>query len=126
MEDLDSTGEVAYIADSDHFEIYNCDEAVWVEFYYNIEPSSHFTLCALCPNSFNPSTVISFELRDAGFVELAVYDVNGREVVLLEDGYLDAGRYEVTFNASDLPSGVYFARMTAGEFTGVIKTILLK
>ena len=78
------------------------------------------------PNPFNPSTVLSFELRDAGFVELAVYDISGREVAALVEGFHPAGAYEVVFNASNLPSGVYFARLTAGDYSQTQKILLAK
>ena len=85
-----------------------------------------FTLHTAYPNPFNPSTAISFELRAASLVELIVYDVMGREVALLEDGYLNAGRHEVTFNGSELASGVYFACLTTGNFQQTQKLLLIK
>jgi len=77
-----------------------------------------FSLTAY-PNPFNPSTVISFELRAASFVELAVYNIQGREVSIVVNEYLSAGAHSVIFNAADLPSGVYLYRLTAeGKETG--------
>lgn len=64
------------------------------------------------PNPFNPSTVISFQLSVNSHVTLKVFDVNGREVAILFDGEASAGNHAVTFNASHLPSGVYFYRFT--------------
>ncbi|MBL7191406.1 right-handed parallel beta-helix repeat-containing protein, partial [bacterium] len=58
------------------------------------------------PNPFNPSTVISFELRAASFVNLIVYDVQGREVQSLVTGHLSLGYHEVVFDGSDLSSGI--------------------
>ena len=78
------------------------------------------------PNPFNPETRISFSLPEASEVSLVVYDVQGREVATLVNGWQPAGMHEVTFNASDLTSGVYFARLTAGEFQGIKKLLLLK
>ena len=78
------------------------------------------------PNPFNATTAISFELRDAGFVTLAVYDIAGREAAVLVDGYLPAGYHQAVFEAGDLASGVYFARLTAGDFVQTRKMLLLK
>ncbi|TKJ37941.1 hypothetical protein CEE37_13330 [candidate division LCP-89 bacterium B3_LCP] len=78
------------------------------------------------PNPFNPATVISYKLPDASRVHLSVYDVNGRLVADLINGWRDAGAHQVTFDGSDLPSGVYFAKLQAGDFNHTQKIILLK
>ena len=85
-----------------------------------------FALHGSFPNPFNPATIISFELRDAGFVELVVYDIQGREVAKLIDGWTSAGVYQMTFDASTLSSGIYFARMMAGDFQQTQKIMLIK
>jgi hypothetical protein len=61
-----------------------------------------------------------------GVVRLAMYDVMGREVEMLVNERQSAGTYEATFNASRLPSGVYFARLETGSYNHVIKMLLLK
>ncbi|MBU1651230.1 S8 family peptidase, partial [bacterium] len=78
------------------------------------------------PNPFNPTTEFSYELRVASSVSLTVYDIQGREVVSLVDGYRNAGLHEVTFDASQLASGVYiYSLMTdVASLTG--KMVLLK
>lgn len=78
------------------------------------------------PNPFNPSTHIGFTLRQAGKVKLAVYDVLGREVAVLVNRGLSAGRHEVTFRSDDLPSGVYFYKLSSGESSRVRKMVVLK
>ncbi|RJP78105.1 MAG: T9SS C-terminal target domain-containing protein [Candidatus Zixiibacteriota bacterium] len=78
------------------------------------------------PNPFNPSAALGYRLPASGRVTLRVYDTAGREVRTLVNGWQDAGVHEVTFDASGLPSGIYFARLTAGGFTQVQKLILLK
>jgi hypothetical protein len=57
---------------------------------------------------------------------LKVYDILGREVSTLFDEFKPAGRYEVEFSARDLPSGVYFYQLKAGEFVGTKKMLLLR
>ena len=90
-----------------------------------IHPSS-FILHPCFPNPFNPSTVISFEMRDAGFVNLTVYDVQGREVAKLMNGQMPAGSHQVVFDGSNLPSGIYFAKLRAGDYSQTQKIMLMK
>jgi hypothetical protein len=78
------------------------------------------------PNPFNPTTVINYQLPQAGFVTLKVYDAIGSEVATLVNNIQDAGIYNVTFNASKLNSGVYFYTLKAGEFVATKKLLLLK
>ncbi len=78
------------------------------------------------PNPFNPSTTIPFTLKTRCVVTLRVFDSLGREVATIAQGSLDAGRHTVTFDASTLPSGVYFYRLEAGPFSGLRKATLLK
>ena len=91
-----------------------------------VEIQSDYALMNLYPNPFNPSTVLSFELRAASFVKLAVYDIQGREVARLADGWHPAGIYERTWNASEMSSGVYFARLNANGVSQVRKLLLVK
>jgi hypothetical protein len=78
------------------------------------------------PNPFNPTTVISFSIPKQSDVLLKVYDVLGREVASLLDESKFAGHYNVTFDASSLPSGVYFYWLRAGEFVQVKKMLLMR
>jgi uncharacterized delta-60 repeat protein len=78
------------------------------------------------PNPFNLSTAISFRLQAASHVSLRVYDTAGRLVSTLVDGWREAGTHEVTFDGSDRPSGLYFAKLTAGDFSQVQKMVLMK
>lgn len=78
------------------------------------------------PNPFNPVTTISFSLPEASFVNLEVYDILGRNTVLLINEILEAGEHSFEFNAGSLPSGIYYYKITAGEFTKTNKMILLK
>jgi hypothetical protein len=83
-------------------------------------------LTAVQPNPFNPITAISYELRAASYVSLRVYDTTGRLVATLVDGTESTGVHSVHFDGSHLASGIYLARLQAGEFTAVQKLVLLK
>ncbi len=78
------------------------------------------------PNPFNPTTRIAFAIPKAGFVSLKMYDVLGREVATLVDETKQPGECSVTWDASGMPSGVYFYRLQAGPFAETKKLILLK
>lgn len=78
------------------------------------------------PNPFNPTTTISFSVPLSGQVRLAVYDVLGRKVADLVNEYKDAGSYHVSFNGENLPSGLYFYRMNAGNLAHTGRMMLLK
>ncbi len=78
------------------------------------------------PNPFNPSTTIDYDLPQSGHAAITVYDALGRQVQKLVDQQIEAGHYQVTFDASRLPSGIYFYRLQSGAFTRVNKMILIK
>jgi photosystem II stability/assembly factor-like uncharacterized protein len=78
------------------------------------------------PNPFNPGTTIEFTLPHAGFVTLKVYNVAGQEVATLLEGNHAAGIIKTTWDASGLPSGAYFYRLTAGEYVQTKKAVLMK
>jgi hypothetical protein len=78
------------------------------------------------PNPFNPTTRLSFYLPKDGYVTLNVYNVLGIEVASLFEGRMSVGMHSLTWDAQDIPSGVYIYRLTAGSFTAVKKMILMK
>jgi hypothetical protein len=78
------------------------------------------------PNPFNPSTIIEYSLPVHGFVTLQVYDVLGKKVKTLVETEQSQGRYSVEFNGREMPSGVYFYRLKAGDFTAAKKLLLMK
>jgi hypothetical protein len=78
------------------------------------------------PNPFNPTTTISYKLQASSHVSLKVYDTSGRLVATLADGWCEAGRHEVKFDGSDLPSGIYIYRMTAQDFNVSGKMVMVK
>jgi hypothetical protein len=88
-----------------------------------------FALYQNCPNPFNPLTIISFDLPQASQVNLNVYNILGQKVSGLVDDYLDAGHYDIEWNASkhsDLSSGVYFYMIRAGDYEESRKMMLIK
>jgi ligand-binding sensor domain-containing protein len=85
-----------------------------------------FVLHQNYPNPFNPTTVISYHLPVLSDVKLAVYDLLGREVAVLVNEKMDAGVHEVRFEASALPSGMFFYRLNAGDFVQTKRLVVLK
>ncbi len=108
-------------------------DVIWEE---DVDTPGREQLPSLCelqpnyPNPFNPATMIPYQLSQAGWVRLEVFDLLGRQVALLVDAWQPAGFYEVRFDAQDseqeLPAGIYFYRLTAGENTSVRKMTLMK
>jgi len=92
----------------------------------DVKGPSHFALGQNYPNPFNPSTQIEFRIPETGNVKLAVYNLVGEEVALLVNGQVEAGVHEVTFNASNLPSGAYFYKLQSGSKVEVKKMLLTK
>lgn len=78
------------------------------------------------PNPFNPATSISYSIPQNAFVSLKVYDVIGNEVAILVNTLQESGKHEVNFNASNLSSGIYFYKLTAGNSTQINKMLLVK
>src|SRR4030095_5981602 len=78
------------------------------------------------PNPFNPVTTISFSLPVSSFAGLKIYDVLGRQVESLVNQQLNAGEYKYVFDASELPSGIYFYTLKTNEFTQTRKMVLVK
>ena len=89
------------------------------------QPTS-YGLSKAYPNPFNPATSFEFTLEVDGMVELAVYDINGRMVAELANGYMSAGTYPVVWNANELSSGVYMVSMIAGDYSTLQKVMLIK
>ncbi len=85
-----------------------------------------FSLSQNYPNPFNPSTNIQYSIPEQSFVELKVFDVLGNEVATLVNKEQTAGVYRADFSGNSLASGLYIARITAGNFSNTIKMTLLK
>ncbi|MBU1113936.1 MAG: T9SS type A sorting domain-containing protein, partial [Bacteroidetes bacterium] len=78
------------------------------------------------PNPFNPSTTISFALPKTGFVTLKVYNAIGEEVAELVNREMNAGIQSINFDATNFSSGIYFYRISAGNFIETKKMVLMK
>ncbi|UCD38810.1 MAG: T9SS type A sorting domain-containing protein, partial [Fidelibacterota bacterium] len=83
------------------------------------------------PNPFNPSTSLAFDLPEAAAVQFIVYDMLGREVARLVDGYIESGTHHATWNGRtasgrEVPTGIYIARLVTPEYSKSIKMVMLK
>jgi predicted outer membrane repeat protein len=85
-----------------------------------------FKLNAPSPNPFNPTTTLSFSIPEAGQVQLKVYNLQGRQVATLVDGFRSEGVHEITFDGRGLASGVYIYTLTAGQAAASGRITLLK
>jgi hypothetical protein len=91
----------------------------------NIYPET-YSLYQNYPNPFNPQTTIIFDISKLSSVKLVVYDTKGSEVQVLAETMFHRGQYTVNFDASGLPSGVYFYQLRADDFIDTKKMILVK
>jgi hypothetical protein len=85
-----------------------------------------YSLSQNYPNPFNPATIIKFELPKGTFVNISVYDIAGKEIIKLVNKKVSAGSYEVKFDGSTLPSGVYYYKITTDGFSETKKMVLMK
>jgi hypothetical protein len=136
---LESYGIISFAASSDKVFAGTIGSSVWrrnlsdIIGIHNIssEIPDKYSLMQNYPNPFNPSTTIRFQIKDSRFVKLSVYDAIGKEVAILVNEILQAGLYEIPFSINqfsnnNISSGVYYYRLTAGDFTEVKKMVLIK
>lgn len=109
----------------DYLFIFDNNPSIGINVISNEVPND-FVLEQNYPNPFNPTTNIQFEIPKASLVKLAVYDVTGKEIAVLNNSELKPGKYEAVWNANNLPSGVYFYKLTTADFTLSKKMILAK
>lgn len=107
------------------FAIYELDYVVSVDNEISGIPNG-YSLNQNYPNPFNPETIISFSLPFKQQVEIEIYNILGEKVGKLVNKMFEAGLHEVSFNASQISSGVYFYRMKAGDFVSVNKMMVIK
>jgi hypothetical protein len=126
-------GHIRPIWTGSSFSIYT---AIVDTFTIGIQPISseipqRFVLYQNYPNPFNPSTKIKFQIKESGFITLKVYNVLGKEILVLVNEKLQAGTYEIPFSINQcsdnqIPSGIYFYRLETGKFSETKKMIMIK
>lgn len=87
---------------------------------------SEYKLFQNYPNPFNPTTNIKYQITKSKLVVLKIYDILGKEIAVLINEKQEPGVYEVTFDASKLPSGIYFCKLISGDFSDTKRMIILK
>ena len=103
----------------------NCDET-GVDNYLDKTLVTELRLISAYPNPFNPETTLSFTLPEVTDISLIIYDITGREISRLADGFHQAGIHTAIFNGNSLSSGIYFARLQAGNMSDMRKLVLMK
>ncbi|HEX2787393.1 MAG TPA: T9SS type A sorting domain-containing protein [Ignavibacteria bacterium] len=129
-------GNGSYTGTSASFTLSNLSNAVNQIVYYDTintgissigsEIPNVYKLYQNYPNPFNPTTNIKFDIPQQGFVTLKIYDMLGKEVALLSNQVLQAGRYEANWNASGMPSGVYFYKLVTPAYSEIKRMVLIK
>jgi serine protease len=104
----------------------NCYASIMTDIDYKPEIPAGYQLLQNYPNPFNSSTKISYELSRTGEVTIDIFDILGRKVGTLINQVQPAGKYNLIWNASGLPSGIYFARLQSGDQVACDKMIFLK
>jgi len=97
-----------------------------VEGNENQAVTSSFLLEQNYPNPFNPNTIIKFSIQQSSDVIIKIFDILGNEITVLVNEEKSAGSYEVDFDATSLPSGIYFYQLLAGNFVETKKMVLLR
>lgn len=92
----------------------------------NVQIPKEFALLQNYPNPFNPATSIKFDVPVSSVVQLAVYDMTGRELALLVNEKLEPGTYNYSWNASQFASGIYFYRLKTDSYVHTKKMVLIK
>jgi hypothetical protein len=112
-----------------NFDIYevgfNTTGLIAIENNGTINPRE-YSLSQNYPNPFNPVTLINYQLPKSSEVNLSIFDALGQKVDVLVNGSQSAGNHNITWNAINFPSGVYFYRLEAGSFVSNKKMILIK
>jgi len=107
----------------DNYKLVRIDTTVGV---HNFSVPTEYILYQNYPNHFNPTTTIEYQIPQLSFVTLTVYDILGIEITTLVNEEKSIGSYEVEFNATEIPSGVYFYQLRTGSFVETKKMVLMK
>jgi photosystem II stability/assembly factor-like uncharacterized protein len=122
---LESNQNIVYAVGENGIMLKTTNGGVSVQNISSEIPSS-YSLQQNYPNPFNPTTNLKFQVKSSNVVKLVVFDILGKEVATLVNEKLAPGTYEATFDGSNLTSGVYFYRLTAGDFSETKKMIMIK
>jgi hypothetical protein len=119
-----------------HIAYWNADAEKWMPFELNNSDTSipvppgetplYSHLYQNYPNPFNPITQINYDLSGSSTVRLEVYNISGQRIIRLDEGFKESGSYQVTFDGSDLASGIYLYRLITDKETLTRKMLLLK
>ena len=114
---------------SGDLKIKSCSVVDWelnkIEVEITVIPDQ-FSLKPANPNPFNPVTTINYAIPHDAYVVIKAFDVRGKEIAELVNGKIEEGNHEVVWDASKMSSGMYFVRMTSGDYKAVRKIIFLK
>jgi photosystem II stability/assembly factor-like uncharacterized protein len=119
--------DTGYVVGSDGAILKTTNSGVLIP-VYNIQSviAKSYALFQNYPNPFNPITTIKFVLPKSGFVEIIVYDINGREITKLVQQQMNAGSYTADWDATTYASGVYFYKLESGDYIESKKMVLVK
>ncbi len=106
--------------------IYRTNGLSVVEMRSVAEPPQHYYIAGSNPNPFNSTTRISYGLPEASDVKLRIYDGNGKLIETVLDAHKNAGVHSIAWNAKSRPSGIYYARISTGEFQQSVKMLMVK
>ncbi len=126
---IDDSDEFSFVKlPGDNYEINNFgwNAQGWDDEIETVSKPLEYSLLSASPNPFNQRSLVSFTLQREGYIELSVYDIAGREMVVLTEGFYPAGGHQAIWDASGVSSGVYFARLTADESVQTLKLLLVK
>ncbi len=90
------------------------------------KPPDQFVLCGIYPNPFNATTTIAFALPEAAWVNLQIYDISGKKVASLMEGWQSAGKQQISFDGAHLASGIYLYHVEMGNYKTSGKIALIK
>jgi len=140
-DEIDDIFEIGHFNDSERLQIilrdangeiviYNLPEE-WQAPYLGIKPIVSqvplmFALFQPYPNPFNSTTSISYTLPKSSEVRLSIHDIHGREITVIQDGVKKEGYHTTVWNASEIPTGMYFIQLEAGGLTKTRKVMLLR
>ncbi len=106
--------------------VYRSDDFSYGRIYFLSDVPTEFKLYPPFPNPFNETVKIKFDLPERVKTQLVIYNLNGRLVKILKDGYLPAGRYIDTWCSDGLATGIYFVQLNAGKKREIYKLVLMK